>query len=253
MAELLELRGVSKSYLRGKRRLRVLRDVSLSVGSGEIVAVVGSRYEGKTTLLTIASGFVQPDTGEVWLDGRELTGMSLRAREELWREEIAWVSREDASLGFEMLDYVALRLRFGRRPPSVADEAALAALERVGLASAARRRWEELSNLERVLVAIARGIVGKPRLLVIDDVMDGLGASKTRETGELLCSLARELGCGVLMSASDPEATLLVDRVWSFAGGGLRLLADQSEGSTNLVQFPGGTADEGRGSSGLGS
>jgi ABC-type lipoprotein export system ATPase subunit len=253
MTEMLVLRGVSKSYLRGRRRLRVLSDVSLTVEPGEIVAVVGSRYEGKTTLLRIACGFDQPDAGEVWFEGRELTRMSLSKREKLWRDGIAWVSREDSTLGFEMLDYVALPLRVGRGQSSAADELAMAALERVGLTAAARRRWEELSNWERVLVTLARGIAAKPRLMVIDDVIDGLGVSKTREAGELLCSVVRELGCGMLMSASDAEATLLADRVWSFAGGGLRLIADRSSGSSNIVDFPGGGAPQSYGSGRLGS
>ncbi len=253
MAELLVLRGVDKSYLRGKRRLPVLRDVSLTVASGEIVAVVGSRDEGKTTLLRIASALEEPDAGEVWFGGRDLTRMPLREREKLWRGEISWVSREGSTLGFEMLDYVALPMRVGGgRSASAVDDFAMAALERVGLRSVARRRWEELSNWERVLVALARGIAPKPRLMVIDDVIDGLGISRTREAGELLCSLVRELGCGVLMSASDAEATLLADRVWSFAGGGLRLISNRPVSSSNIVDFPGVAGAQSRGSSGLG-
>lgn len=245
MADTLVLKGVHKSYLRGNRRLRVLEDVSLTVAPGEIVAVVGSRYEGKTTLLQIASGFEQPDSGEVWFGDHDLTKLSLSSREEIWRTEIAWVSREASNLGFEMLDYVALPLRVGRGRASAADDVAMAALERVGLTAAARRRWEELSNWERVLVALARGIAKKPSLVVIDDVIDGLGPSKTREAGELLCSVVRELGCGVLMSASDGEAALLADRVWSFSGRGLRLMSDRSPDASNVVDLPGRATQSG--------
>jgi len=67
MAELLSLRGVSLSFRRGRGRLPVLVDASLEVGRGEIVAVVGSRAEGKTTLLEVAAGILPPDEGQVWL------------------------------------------------------------------------------------------------------------------------------------------------------------------------------------------
>jgi len=202
------------------------------------VTVVGSRFEGKTTLLRIAAGLEQPDSGTVWFAGRELTGLALAQRERLWRDEIAWVSREGSGLEFEVLEYVALALRVGRRRSSDAEESAMAALERVGVRDVAGRRLDELSNWERVLVTFARAIAKEPRLIVMDDVFDGLGASKTREAGELLCALVQELGCGVLMSASDPEAALLADRVWAFDGCRLKLLSDQTIGDADVIDFP---------------
>jgi predicted ABC-type transport system involved in lysophospholipase L1 biosynthesis ATPase subunit len=179
MPELLELKGIEKSYARGSRRLLVLTEVSLTVGVGETVAVIGSRYDGKTTLLKIAAGLERPDAGEVWFGGRELGALSRRGREEIWREEGAWVSREGGGLRYEMLDYVALLLRMGGRKNAEVEEVAMAALERVGVSAAARRRWEELSDWERVLVALARCVARRPRLVIVDDLLDGLGPSKT--------------------------------------------------------------------------
>src|SRR5271154_4040657 len=73
VGELLSLRGVSKSFVRGGRSLPVLEDVSLEVAAGEIVGVEGARYSGTTTLLRVAAGIVSPDRGEVWFGGDELT------------------------------------------------------------------------------------------------------------------------------------------------------------------------------------
>jgi len=253
MDELLVLKGIDKSYRRGERRLRVLADLSLTVAVGEIVAVVGARYEGKTTLMKIAGGFEQPDAGEVWFSGRELGGLRLGEREKLWRNEIAWVHRKRTGLEFEVLDHVSLALRTGRRPSREVEEIAMAALERVGVQDTARRKWEELSHWERVLVAFARGIATSPRLMVIDDVIDGLGMSKTREAGELLCSLARELGCGVLMTVSDSEAALVADRMWCFDRCALKLLYERTDREANVIDFPTGSVSAGRGVSGPGS
>ena len=77
--------------------------------------------------------------------------------------------------------------------------------------------------------------------MIVDDVIDGLGMRKTREAGELLRSLVGELGCGVLMSASDLEVALVADRVWSFERGGLKLLSDQTRTHADVIDFPGGT------------
>ncbi len=246
---LLALKAVRKSYRRGERRQRVLVDVSCEVGPGEIVAVVGSRYEGKTTLLRIAAGFESPDAGEVWFGGREMSCLPVRERERLWGREIAWLDRAGTGLEFAVLDYVSLPLRMGRSPRRDAAEQAMSALERVGVQDVAHRRWAELSNWERVLMTFARGIAGKPRLMVIDDLTDGLGMSKTREAGELLCSLVEELGCGVLMSASDPVAGLMADRVWTFDRGALRLFSGQGGGGAEIIDFPRAGSPESRGSS----
>lgn len=251
MAELLELEGVCKSYRRGERRLRVLCDVSLQVDAGEIVAVVGSRNQGKSTLLKIAAGLEQPDAGVVRFKGRCLNDMRVRERELLLGQEITWLDREGTGLDFEMLDYVALPLMMGRGHRDAAERA-MAALDRVGGSGVAHRRWAELSNWERVLVAFARGFASRPALMVVDDVIDGLGMSKTRDAGELLCELARELGCGVLMSASDVEAALIADREWVFEVGELRMVSGDGELVADVIEFPRGGAVESRGSSGSG-
>ncbi len=243
MAELLSLRGVSLSFRRGRSRgrLRVLVDVSLEVHPGEIVAVVGSRAEGKTTLLEVAAGIQPPDSGQVWLGEVELTPLSEEGRAELLGRDIRWVRREDTGIRFDVLDYVGLPLAVGRgHGTGEAEKLALDALERVGAADCAGLRWEDLSNWERLLVAFARGVVGEPKLLVIDDVMDGLGMRRTRQAGELLCSLAAELGCGVLMSASDLEATLFADRVMYFERSGLKTMSGQGSQDAEVIDFPGG-------------
>jgi predicted ABC-type transport system involved in lysophospholipase L1 biosynthesis ATPase subunit len=253
MAELLTLQWVCKGYARGKRRMRVLVNASLSVTPGGIVAVVGSRDEGKTTLLKIASGIEAPDTGEVWLGDVDLARSSDEARSRLLGAEIAWIHREGTGVKFRVLDYVGLPLAIGRgHGKREAQNLAMEALERVGAAGCAGQYWAHLSNWERLLVGFARGIASTPRLLVLDDMMDGLGMRRTREAGELLLALVGELGCGVLMSSSDLEAALIADRVLSLERGRLSLLSERAGGQADVIDFPSG-ARQYRGSRGVGS
>ena len=150
MGELLALQGVSKSYRRGGRRLRVLVDVSLELEPGTVGAVVGARDEGKTTLLKIAAGIEPPDTGEVRLGARDLTLLAREERARLLGDEIAWIHREGPGVRLEVVDYLALPLAMGRgRGRREARDRVLRALERVGAARCARQRWEELSDWER--------------------------------------------------------------------------------------------------------
>jgi ABC-type cobalamin/Fe3+-siderophores transport system ATPase subunit len=139
----------------------------------------------------------------------------------------------------EVLDYIGLPLAMGRGcGRREAQTLAMEALERVDAAGCARRRWEELSDWERVRVALARGVVCKPRLLVVDSVTDGLGMRRTREAGELLLTLVREMGCGVLISCTDLEAALIADRVWSLESRQLSLLSEQIGAQAEIIEFP---------------
>lgn len=231
----LRLDGVGRSFRRGRRRWRVLVDVSMSVSAGEVVGVVGARGEGKTTLLEVAAGIELPDEGHVWFDGEDLTGCSVEQQAELLGGQISWMHREGMG-GFRVLDYVGMPLAMGRGGRmSAADDLALEALRRFGVEDCAQRDWDELSNWERLLVMFARGFVGRPRLAVIDDLLDGLGPRRTREASEMLLSVAQELGCGVLVGASDFEAVFLADRVLCFDGsGGLQVMSDP----TNVINLP---------------
>jgi ABC-type Mn2+/Zn2+ transport system ATPase subunit len=253
MDDVLLLGEVSKSYWRGGTPLLVLRDVSLRVRPGEIVAVVGERHEGKTTLLKLAAGIEPPDRGRVVFVGRDLWKLSAGERERLWGDRVGWVSRSRPGLDWEMRDYVGLRLATGRpRRRRGARVQAVEALVRVGAAECAERRWAELSDWQRMLVGLACGIVSRPYLLVLDDLFDGFGLAKIQTAGELVESLARELDCGVLMSASGMEAALMADAVWALAETRLMLMSDQTRPGGEVVEFP-AAGHTGRGVRGTGS
>lgn len=238
MDELLRLVDVSKGYTRGDRWHAVLHDVSLRVGPREVVAVVGSRYEGKTTLLRIAAGFEHPDRGEVWVGGQELSKASEKVRAVVRGSAMAWVHRGGSAVPLRVMDAVGLPLATGRKHGRrEVRRLAAAALDRVGVPDCGRQHWADLSNWERVLVALARGIVGRPTLMLVDDLLDGLGPWRTQQAAELLTSVVDELGCGVLMSVSDMEGALAADRVLTFEQGHLRVIAGPPE--SNVVDLSG--------------
>lgn len=226
MAELLRLSGVSKAYARGERRLRVLIDLSLTVDPGEVVVVVGGRGEGKTTLLQIAAGIERPDRGQASFEGVELAGLSDRERSDLLGGPICWITRSGPGLRLQVRDSVAMPLAIGRgrRSRHILQDAD-DALDRMGAGACAQRLWGELSNWEQVLVGFARVIVARPRLLLLDDLFEGLGIGRLREASQWLRTLCAELGCGVLMGASDVDGTLGADRVWSLADGHLETMS----------------------------
>ena len=239
----LRLEGVAQGFRRGRNRWRVLKGVSLTVAEGEFVGLLGGRGEGKTTLLQIAAGRDKPESGKVWFEGHDLAACSANERAALLGDRIAWMPRTDFG-EFDALRYIAIPLATGSVGMRAAEEQAMAALTRVGAGGCADCQWDELSDWDRVLVTLARGYASRPWLMVVDDLLDALGAGGTRQAGELLLSIARELRCGVLAGASDLGALLAADRVLRFDGeGGLSGAAEPGK-PTNLRDFP-GTAQAG--------
>jgi ABC-type cobalamin/Fe3+-siderophores transport system ATPase subunit len=251
--ELLRLSEVSKRYRRGSQDLRVLEDASLQVGRGEVVCVLGTRGAGKTTLLRIAAGMESADAGLVSFDGQDLAALSDRELSRLLGGQIAWAGKSGPGIRTRMLDYVAMPLLVGqgaranrdswmrrglerRRSTRTVDARARAALERVGAPGCAEQLWESMSDWERALVEVAQAIAGEPALLLVDDVTDALGIRETDELTALLRTLSRELRMGVLMSVSDPQATLLSDRIMTLAGG--RLTPGPQSPPGNVIEFP---------------
>lgn len=235
---LLELDSVSRSYWRGSSETAVLKDVSLEVGRGEVVAVYGSRNAGKTTLLRIAAGFDIPDSGSVNFRGRRLMDLTRRQLARLHRDEIGWVERAGPhSTDLPIRDYIGLPLygQLGRRE---AHCRAAVALERVGAAECSSERWDDLSDSVRMLVAIAHALAREPKLLIIDDPTAGLGVADREQILVLIQQAAEEGGLGILIAVPDMPAMLHASHVHSLSRGRLLGPTPSPDDGGRVVDFP---------------
>jgi ABC-type sugar transport system ATPase subunit len=214
---LLELRRVSKSHLRGSRSVEVLREVSLEIDAGELVAVWGLRRSGRSTLLAVAAGVDEPDAGEVLFAGVDLNGRGARALGNgvgYCRQGVG------APHGRTVLDNVRAGLLAHGGVPD-AGLRADRALERVGVQQCSELMLADLDGAEAVRVAIACALVLGPRLLVIDEPTKGVDLLQRDEIVLLLRSLADE-GIAILVSDGDGSGLSDADRSLSLAGGELR-------------------------------
>jgi len=236
----LSIEGVWKGYRRGCEWAEVLADVSLQVRPGEIVAVTGSKFAGKTTLLKLAAGLERPDKGTVWRgvdpsrDGRD------DLRGELGHT-VRWVDDRGPKLKLDVLKFVGLPLALHGTKRGEAERAAAQAIEQVGGKPCLGRRWGELSNWQRLLVGLARGFAGSPQLVIFDDLLDVRGGHANEEAADLLRSLVEtsEPRCGVLISSSDLESAMFADRVWSITTKrSLRLMAGREMDGGKIIAFP---------------
>ncbi len=209
----LELRNVSKTYGRAAAEVHALREVSLSVRPGTMVAVMGPSGSGKSTLLTIAGSLEEPTSGEVLVGGAPVARMSRNERARLRRRSIGYVFQDFNLLpGLTAAENVALPLELDGVPARRARAAGLAALEGLGLAGRAARFPDELSGGERQRVAIARAVVGDRQLLLADEPSGALD-SVNGEAVMRLIHQACKRGVAAIVVTHDAQLASWADRV----------------------------------------
>ncbi|HTC59758.1 MAG TPA: ATP-binding cassette domain-containing protein [Solirubrobacteraceae bacterium] len=215
---LLELRGVGKSHIRRSRRIEVLRDVSLEVDAGELVAVWGLRRSGRSTLLAVAAGIDRPDSGAVLFEGKDLNarGATVLGDGVGYCHEGVGVAS-----GRRVIDYVRAGLLARGVPVPLAHSRAYEALQRVGIEQFNELILGDLDGAEAVRVAIACALVLGPRVLVIDEPTKGVDLLERDEIVLLLRSLAND-GMAILVSDGDGSGLSDADRALTLAGGELR-------------------------------
>jgi putative ABC transport system ATP-binding protein len=209
----LELRQVSKKYGEGAAEVHALRDVSLAVEPGALVAVMGPSGSGKSTMLTIAGSLEEASSGEVFVAGHSLSAMSRNERARLRRRSIGYVFQNFNLLaGLTAAENVAIPLELDGISVRVARTAAMQALDELDMAGRAARFPDELSGGERQRVAIARAVVGDRRLLLADEPSGALDSVNAEAVMRLVRSACRGGVAGVVVT-HDAQLASWADRV----------------------------------------
>jgi putative ABC transport system ATP-binding protein len=213
MTAALEISGVYKSYGEGEAIVHALIDVDLTVGAGELVAIMGPSGSGKSTLLTIAGTLEQATSGEVRIDGQPVADMTANQRAGLRRRNVGYVFQDFNLLsGLTAAENVALPLELDGTRAREARAAALAALAELGLTARADRFPEELSGGERQRVAIARAVVGQRRLLLADEPTGALDSINGEGVMRLVRAACKRGVAGVIVT-HDAQLASWADRV----------------------------------------
>jgi putative spermidine/putrescine transport system ATP-binding protein len=208
---MVELRSVSKTF----GRIPALRDVSLAVRDGEFFTLLGPSGSGKTTVLRIIAGLLEADGGEIFIGGASMSGVPSFER------ELAVVFQSLALFPhMSVAENIAFSLRMRRRPRAEIAQAVREVLELVQLPDISDRNIAELSGGQRQRVALARSLVYRPRLLLLDEPLSALDR-RLREDMQLeLTRLHRELGVTIINVTHDQHEALFVsDRVAVMSDG----------------------------------
>ena len=220
MAPLIALRGITKTFGAGPAAFQALRGINLEIQPGDFMAVMGPSGSGKSTMMNILGCLDVPTSGTYLFKGHHV--------EQLTRDERALLRRRYFGFVFQgynllartsALENVELPLLYRGEAKKVRQEAALAALRRVGLEDWAHHTPAELSGGQQQRVAIARAIVTEPEVLLADEPTGNLDTERSREIMQLLERFNRDAGITVLMVTHEADMAAFARTTIKFRDG----------------------------------
>ncbi len=225
----LEAKKVVKGYRQGTISIEVLKELDLSISSGEIVAILGQSGSGKSTLMALLAGLDRPDKGEIWIDGSSLGEMGEHALTEFRAGRIGIVFQQYHLMShLTALENVMLPLELlGRKQPR---QKALVLLERVGLGDRVTHFPYQLSGGECQRVAIARALVTQPALLLADEPSGSLDAKTGQEVMALFFELMAEKEMTTILVTHNATLANLCHRQFLLSDGQLQSYAALTTG-----------------------
>ena len=212
--EVLELKGIRRTFRQGGVTLEVLRGIDLSVSRGETVALLGPSGSGKSTLLHIAGLLEKPSQGQVVIGGQDCSRMGEHQRTLARRHRIGFVYQFHHLLPeFSALENAAMPLRIRGDGGSAARHLASDLLKDLGLMDRLHHRPARLSGGEQQRVAIARALVGKPDLLLADEPTGNLDEKTAAAVFSELVAMVRNFGIGALIATHNIDMAKKMDRI----------------------------------------
>jgi putative ABC transport system ATP-binding protein len=237
---ILELRDVYRTHGSGATAVHALRGVTITVGVGELVAVMGPSGSGKSTLLNLAGGLDRPTRGTVTVDGTELGSCGRRTLAALRRKRVGYVFQDlNLLASLTAAENVALPLELDGVPVRKARGLARAALSEVDLSDLGERFPDELSGGQQQRVAIARALIGERRLILADEPTGALDSGTGESVLRLIRSKVDDGAAGVLVT-HDPRHAAWADRVVFLRDGVIVDTSGPLDQADELLNTPGG-------------
>jgi len=214
--ELIELRDIHKTYHMGDIEVPVLKGVSLTVGEGELVALMGTSGSGKSTLMNILGCLDRPTSGQYWLEGREVSKLTTDERAVLRNGKLGFVFQNFNLLArTSALENVMMPLSYAARQFSDNEmrQRAMEMLTRVGLADRLNHEPSQLSGGQQQRVAIARALVNHPRLLFADEPTGNLDFRTSEEVLRMFQELNEKEGLTIILVTHDANVAQHTNRI----------------------------------------
>ena len=220
MENIIEIKHLCKSFGTKDNRTQVLNDISLTVGKGEFISLMGASGSGKSTLLYLLGGLDKPDSGEIYLNGRDIAKMRDKELSKLRREGMGTVFQFfNLVQNLTVEDNILLPLVMDGKDPKRYRDKLSSILETVGLSDKRRSFPNLLSGGQQQRCAIARAVIYEPQILLADEPTGNLDSSSGMEIMELFRRISDENGITIIMVTHSCECAACSDKVITLRDG----------------------------------
>ena len=214
----IELKNINKDYGTGISKVQVLSDVSFKAHSGELSLVLGPSGSGKSTFLTIAGGLQRPTSGQVLIDGQDISRFSEKQRDEIRLNQIGFVLQSYNLLSYlSVADQFALvdRVHKGNLSPDRLEKL----LQELGIDQLVNKFPDELSGGQNQRVAIARALYTDPAIILADEPTAALDSERVKVVGRLMKEMVKQYDMAVVVVTHDLRLKDFADRIFQIMDG----------------------------------
>ena len=215
----LELKNIIKNYPDGQNINEVLKDVSFQVNQGEFAAIIGPSGAGKSTLLTIMGALLTPTSGQILLNGQNISQLSKKKQTEIRLNQIGFIFQNS-----DLIPYLKIKdqLQFIQKISSKKPVDAIEILDKLGLSSRLNSYPNVLSGGEKQRVAIARAFINQPDLILADEPTASLDSKRGHEVVSIIQQTVHQENKAAVMVTHDERVLDLVDTIWEIEDGKLK-------------------------------
>ena len=220
MENIIEIKDICKSFGAKDNRTHVLKDISLTVGKGEFISLMGASGSGKSTLLYLLGGLDTPDSGEIFMNGKDIVKMRDKELSKLRRDGMGFVFQFfNLVQNLTVEDNILLPLVMNGKEPKKYRDRLASILETVGISDKRKSYPNQLSGGQQQRCAIARAVIYEPQILLADEPTGNLDSKNGTEIMELFRRINHDNGITILMVTHSQDCAAFSDKVITLCDG----------------------------------
>lgn len=215
----IELKDVNKVYGKGEAKVAALKDINFQANKGEVVLIMGPSGAGKSTFLTIAGSLQKPTSGEILINGRDISNFSAKQSGELRLNKIGFVLQ-----AYNLVPFLTVKEQFTlidkvKKQNNLSQDKLQGLLKQLGIEKLVNKYQNELSGGQQQRVAIATALYANPDILLADEPTASLDTQNVEEVGQLFKDLAKKRDKAVILVTHDPRLEKYADHIYEMMDG----------------------------------
>lgn len=215
----IELKDVNKVYGKGEAKVAALKDINFQANKGEVVLIMGPSGAGKSTFLTIAGSLQKPTSGEILINGRDISNFSAKQSGELRLNKIGFVLQ-----AYNLVPFLTVKEQFTlidkvKKQNNLSQDKLQGLLKQLGIEKLVNKYPNELSGGQQQRVAIATALYANPDILLADEPTASLDTQNVEEVGQLFKDLAKKRDKAVILVTHDPRLEKYTDHIYEMMDG----------------------------------